>query len=161
MKTFLLLLAGGLVFSALTAGICWSHGVDGYAESANGYCITAMYDDGEPMSYAAVEIQAPDSKNQFQTGRTDRNGCFMIRPDEPGRWQAVVKDGMGHRLSVDLEVEDRQAAPQNHDAVHAKASGGMNRPTKILTGLSIIFGLSGFLYGWQARRRQAPPGQKK
>ena len=31
-------------------------------EPVEGYCITAMYDDGEPMSYAAVEIKAPQGR---------------------------------------------------------------------------------------------------
>jgi len=55
-----------------------------------------MYDDGEPMSYSAVEIKGPDSDIAFQTGRTDRNGLMMSQPDRPGPWQAVVSDGMGH-----------------------------------------------------------------
>ena len=145
--------------TAFTAGTCRAHGVDGYVQSANGYCITAMYDDGEPMSYAAVEITAPDSKIQFQTGRTDRNGCFMVRPDLPGPWQAVVKDAMGHRLALDMEVAAETETPDKADPQPVKAAGGMTRPTQIVVGLSVITGLCGFLYGWRARRAAVPPGR--
>ena len=48
------------------------------------WCITAQYDDGEFMSYAGVEVKAPGSDIAFQTGRTDRNGCFVFLPDAQG-----------------------------------------------------------------------------
>lgn len=140
-----------LAFSMLAAATCWSHGVDGYVEQTDGYCVTARYDDGEPMSYAAVEIKAPGSNVAFQTGRTDRNGRFMFQPDGQGRWQAVVKDGMGHRLALDLEVGGDNAAREKGEARPSAASGLSSRLIKVIAGLSIIFGLSGFIYGWKAR----------
>jgi nickel transport protein len=103
------------------------------------------------MSYAAVEIKAPNSKIVFQKGRTDRNGLFMFQPDTSGRWQAIVQDGMGHRLALDAEVGKDPGAPEK---VHATvpATGAMpGRFGNIITGLAIIFGLCGFFYGWRAR----------
>jgi len=141
-----------LVLVMLVVAPCWSHGVDGIIEPAEGYCVTAQYDDGEPMSYAAVEIKAPDSQTGFQTGRTDRNGCFMFRPDGQGRWQAVVQDGMGHRLALDLEVGNGIAAPEKAVAGSPVTAEAMTRPVKVLAGLSIIFGMCGLFYGWKARR---------
>jgi nickel transport protein len=132
---------------------CRAHGVDGYVEREEGYCVTAQYDDGEPMSYAAVEIKAPDSDIVFQKGRADRNGRFMFQPDGPGRWRAVVQDGMGHRLALDAQVDEASGAPET---VHAGMPANGARPGRlgnILTGLGVIFGLCGFLYGWRARSR--------
>jgi nickel transport protein len=149
----LLFTACCLAFSMLAAAPCWSHGVHGYVEHTDGYCVTAQYDDGEPMSYAAVEIKAPDSNIAFQTGRTDRNGRFMFEPDGQGRWQAVVKDNMGHRLHVDLEVGGDNAAREKGETRTPAASGLSSRLIKVIAGLSIIAGLSGFLYGWKARRK--------
>lgn len=137
----------------LTAATARSHGVEGYVEKMNGYCITALYDDGEPMSYAAAEIKAPGSETIFQKGRTDRNGRFMILPDGPGMWQAIVQDGMGHRVRVEIDVAGKEQGDQKTEAVYSPAaSGRVNRPLKIISGLSIIFGLCGVLYGWKARR---------
>ncbi len=154
MKTPFLLLSSIAVISMLTVSIGWSHGVDGYVEPIEAHCVTAMYDDGEPMSYAAVEIKAPNSEIAFQTGRTDRNGCFMIKTDNPGDWQVVVSDGTGHRLALDFSVS---ADKENLQAVEKVSSPraihhAMERPIKIIAGLSIIFGLCGIVYGWKARR---------
>jgi nickel transport protein len=144
-----------ICFSAVvmwTAPSCRAHGVYGAVERIEGYCVTSRYDDGEPMSYAAVEIKAPDSDLVFQKGRTDRNGRFMFRPDGPGRWQATVQDGMGHRLALDV-------APDGDPGISKLPAGlpvsdlRQGRFRNIITGLAIIFGLCGFLYGWRARSR--------
>ena len=136
--------------------ICRAHGVEGYVEMAAGASVKANYDDGEPMAYAAVEVMPAGAKLAFQTGRTDRNGYFIFRPDGPGLWQVVINDGMGHRLALEYEVAaDPDAAPVAAEStppppVHVD---GSTRALKIVTGLAVIFGLCGFFYGWQARRR--------
>jgi nickel transport protein len=133
----------------------WAHGTRGYVEKTDTFRIVAEYDDSEPMSYGAVEIKSPDSNAPFQTGRTDRNGFFFFQPDEQGQWQIEVKDGMGHRLALDLEVDAIGTAPETVNAHPSMVSGAMTRPVQIIAGLCIIFGLSGFLYGWKARRSVA------
>jgi len=149
---------GCMVIVLLTAAKGWCHGVQGVVDHGKGYLVTAAYDDGEPMSYAVVEIKAPDSDIEFQTGRTDRNGRFMLNPDQPGQWQIVVKDGMGHRLALNLHVAGDTVAQKDGNPRSELSSMGMARSEKIISGLSIIFGLFGLLYGWQARRavRDAP-----
>jgi nickel transport protein len=130
---------------------CRAHGTEGAVERSEGYCVTAQYDDGEAMSYAAVEIKAPDSDLAFQKGRTDRNGHFMFRPDGAGRWQAIVQDGMGHRLALDVEVAGEPGALQSTQVGMPAAGVVSGRFGNIFTGLSVIFGLCGFFYGWRAR----------
>lgn len=132
---------------------CRAHGVDGAIERAEGFCVTSRYDDGEPMSYAAVEIKAPDSKIGFQNGRTDRNGRFMFKPDAPGRWQTIVQDGMGHRLAFDVEVGEDPGAMERVHAGKTATGPVPGHFRNILTGLAIIFGLCGMLYGRGARRQ--------
>jgi nickel transport protein len=142
------------------ASLCQAHGVEGMVERTDGYCVTAQYDDGEPASYAAVEIKAPDSDLVFQKGRTDRNGRFMFQPEVPGRWQAIVQDGMGHRLALDVEVG---GAPDTTAKVHvgmSAAGGFQGRFRNILTGLAIIFGVCGFFYGWRARLQFGSPQKR-
>ncbi len=84
----------------------WSHGVKGHIILSESYLVTAQYDDGEPMSYSEMEIKSSDSQLPFQKGRTDRQGCVMFKPDGPGNWQVVVNDGRGHRLALDLTVDE-------------------------------------------------------
>ena len=151
MKPILIFLTGlVLAMGTISEGLC--HGVEGTVETVEGYCITAMYDDGELMSYAAVEIKAPQAEIVFQTGRTDRNGRFMIFPDKPGTWQAAVSDGMGHRLALDFEVHAQGEDQPKSQSVAPVSTGATSRPMKTIAGLSIIFGLCGLFYGWKARR---------
>lgn len=141
-----------LVLTGSTATICRAHGVDGTIAPARGFCVTVLYDDGEPMSYAAVEITPPDAGIGFQTGRTDRNGRFMFQPDGNGIWHVSVKDGMGHGVSLDLEVDTSNAQTEADRPGARRSAAGPSRGVGIIAGLSIIFGLSGFFYGWKARR---------
>ena len=153
MKTLVLMLSSMVVAFLLTVSMAWCHGVEGYVEQGNAYCITAMYDDGEPMSYSAVEIKAPQSEIAFQTGRTDSNGCFMVKADKPGNWTAVVSDGMGHRLALEFNVNaEAKESEKVEKTARPAPAGQMSRLPKIIAGLSIIIGLCGFFYGWKARR---------
>lgn len=140
----------GAIFAS--AAPVWGHGTEGFIEKAQGILVSAGYDDGEPMSYAEVEIIGPNSEIPFQKGRTDRNGMFMFRPDLTGLWQIVVLDGMGHRLALEWEIADvnngfKAATPMK--MVSREASP----PQGIIMGMSIIFGLFGIVYGWKARSR--------
>lgn len=152
----ILLIIGCLALDILTAATGWPHGVEGHVEKAEGWCLTAQYDDGEPMSYAAVEIRAPGLEIPFQGGRTDRNGRFMFRPDGRGLWQAVVTDGLGHRKTYDMAIGDEKAGQGTGEARSPADCGEANRPLKVIVGLSVIMALFGFLYGWKARRARTP-----
>jgi len=143
-----------LIFLVILATIApaWGHGTEGFTEKAEGALVSAGYDDGEPMSYAEVEIIGPVSDTPFQKGRTDRNGRFMFLPDRKGLWQIVIKDGMGHRLALEWEITDLKGdikAVKPTEPRFLKSS----RPQGIIMGMSIIFGLFGIVYGWKARFR--------
>jgi nickel transport protein len=156
------LLAAPLVAALIAAGAApvFGHGVEGRIAPGRGYQVTAVYDDGQPMGYAAVEIKAAGEKIAFQSGRTDRNGIMLFLPDRPGVWQAVVSDGMGHRLALEVDVPESsgQAASQTAPEPPAPPAAGSRLPS-LIAGLGIIFGLFGFLYGWKARRalKRQPP----
>lgn len=148
MKNIQVLLILGIILTSMVP--TWGHGTEGFTEKTEGILVGAEYDDGEPMSYAEVEILGPGSDTPFQKGRTDRNGMFMFRPDQKGLWQIVVRDGMGHRLSLERELTDLKGgyhAAKPAETVSRKTS----RPQGIITGMSIIFGLFGIAYGWKAR----------
>jgi hypothetical protein len=128
MKSYLIVLSSLAALTILSVSMGWCHGVEGYVEQIRSHCITAMYDDGEPMSYAAVEIKAPNSEIVFQTGRTDRNGCFVVKTDLPGDWEVVVSDGMGHRLALDFSVSADPEKTQT--AGKTTTQGGTHHPMR-------------------------------
>lgn len=82
-----------------------AHGVTGEVFKG-GIVVFAQYDTGEPMSYAKIEIYAPNSQAKFQGGRTDRNGKFSFVPDMPGEWKVIVDDEIGHRLTISISVNE-------------------------------------------------------
>ncbi len=145
----------GVVCLLVFTGTCgWAHGVAGEVDvRARGCRLVAMYDDGTPMCYAAVEIMAPDSKIAFQRGRADRNGRFMFAPDGPGTWHAVFEDGMGHRLALDIETDAAAVSRNMTDTAPPGRAGERGRWQQAVAGLSVIFGLSGIAYAGAAHRR--------
>ena len=112
----------------------FAHGIEGTSEGPGGEVIRAVYDDGEAMSYAKVIISAPDSNMVFQTGGSDRNGRFCFYPDVPGIWKVVMEDGIGHRLEMMVDVDNVQKAQ-----IRQPESAGLNKMSKVLLGISIIF----------------------
>ncbi len=136
-----------------------AHGVEGKVTLfSGGVVITATYDTGEPMSYAQVEIYAPDSKTKFQLGRTDRNGRFAFVPDAPGKWRVIISDGVGHQLELAVEVkslahgktEIQKTADTNHRVF-------ISRKTAAIIGVLLIFGIFGWIKEfWQIKRRPGP-----
>ena len=103
---FLPVLSLGLTL--LLSGQGHAHAVHGKTTSGNeSLCASASYDDGKPMTYAAVEIIAPNAELPFQSGRTDRNGCFCFRPDAPGRWKITIKDADGHFVRLGTKVSEK------------------------------------------------------
>lgn len=129
----------------------YAHGVRGKVD-VGGMVVTAQYDDGEPMSYARVEISAPDSKLPFQSGRTDRSGRFCFFLDIPGDWQVVVNDEMVHRLEVIVPVDEAMQLKTNQQAGGA-VFGSLSRYARVIVGISIIFGIFGSILGWAGYKK--------
>ena len=131
----------------------WSHGVRGKIITKTGILVEAEYYDGEPMSYAEVEVLNLEEKLPFQTGRTDRNGRFLFFPDKPAAWKIAVNDGMGHRLVLKTSI-DKSIAHNKMDVQTDKSAdvSSLSRYEKALMGISIIFGISGFFFWWRGRK---------
>ncbi len=143
------------------AGVAAGHAVRGDVRPADGLQVKARYDDGEAMSYAAVEIFFEDEDLAFQKGRTDRNGRFLFLPDKVGTWRITVNDGMGHQLSLQTTVDDAAnlSAGNGRPAPEAPP-GGLSKGTGVLIGLAVIFGLFGFFFWWRGLKR-AGKGQNE
>jgi nickel transport protein len=183
-RPLVVLLALGLV--VVSAGELSAHGITVVLERRGDLVVAAArYDGGIPVSGAEVVIRGPDD-SPYQTGQTDGAGLFAFVPAEPGEWQVMVDDGMGHRRVARLMMEpveplepleptpgDGGAGDEGRFAdqaggedggVGTTAGGSSSGATvgtvwRLATGLSLLFGLTGFGYGYTARRRQgAGPG---
>lgn len=131
-------------------GSAWAHGVRGVITSENAMHVTAAYDDGEPMSYAQVEIRRDGEKLPFQTGRTDRNGRFAFLLDKAGTWTIIVSDEMGHRLALKTGIDN--GLELNSPGDQATDAGALSRYEKALMGITIIFGICGFFCWWRGTK---------
>ncbi len=141
-----------IMLTAVSPDLSFAHGMVHHFTQEEAVVIRAAYDDGEPMSYAAVKIYAPDNaKIEHQNGRTDKNGCFAFIPDAPGQWHLTIDGGMGHMITTDVTVDEDLALP----AEPSEVSHQLPRFYGMAMGLSIIFGLTGFL-AWFKSLKQSP-----
>ncbi len=105
--------------------------------------LRAAYDGDEPAVNADVQITSPQQASPpFQSGSTDRNGCFSFVPDTGGAWAVVVDDGFGHRREQAIEVDWSKAG-----GPHAEGRDW----SQVVAGLGLIFGLSGVFFWSRAR----------
>lgn len=139
-----------LAMVAMSPTLLYGHGVTSKIDTG-GIVVSAMYDTGEAMDYAKVTILAPDANLNFQSGRTDRNGRFCFFPDVSGNWKVVVDDEMGHRLEVNVPVDKAMSLQANPENGNLKP-GSLARWEKAAMGVSIIFGISGILFWFKARK---------
>jgi nickel transport protein len=124
-------------FTLISLSILYPHGVDSQLING-GIGLIVSYDDGTPISYADTKVFSPKERNvPFQEGVTDKNGRFLFVPDETGIWKISINDGMGHGLIKEINIK-------NLNNLKVKNKGQLPRWYKILIGLSIIFGLTGF-----------------
>ncbi|MCB2218698.1 hypothetical protein [Desulfofustis glycolicus] len=134
-------------------------GTIGAIVDRNTSCAFFSYDDGEPMGYVKVSVTAPGLDQPFQSGATDRNGLFCFAPDRDGHWLVTANDGMGHQHKLTVTVSDLLGdAPTVTTTADPAVSGG-DRTSRILAGLGIIFGLTGLLGWYLARRPVTAAGQ--
>lgn len=125
-----------------------AHGVEGEIKYLRGLVVvTAWYDNGEPMSYAKVEIYAPNSTIKFQSGRTDRNGRMAFVPDISGKWRVVISDKLGHRLDLSINITNvlHKEMDENSQATNSSQNLSLSRSKAIVIGVLLIFGLFGWI----------------
>jgi nickel transport protein len=138
-------------------GVCWlclgsvghAHGIKASGVDG-GIGVVATYDDGSPVSFSEAKVFAPGADDRpILTGTTDRNGCFMFRPDTHGIWKVAVDDGMGHAVTTSIHFE-------GHTVLPVQGNVGMPRRYGVVTGLALIFGV----FGWAAFLRLRLAGKR-
>lgn len=126
----------------------FAHGLEATATlTPPAVVVRARYGGSEPVAFVKVRVLAPQgSPVEYQNGLTDRNGQFSFVPDGPGAWRVLVDDEEGHRRELTVSV------PSPFEGSAASAPPAPDRWLRVLTGLSLMVGLTGFLYGWKRRR---------
>jgi nickel transport protein len=109
--------------------------------------VSIRYPDGRPFSYERYEVHRVGDDFPYASGRTDPNGRLAFLPDAAGTWLVRAFSEDGHGLEVEVAS----------DGVRPLAADGqatLDRPTRILVGLSLLFGLFGLISLWAGWRRR-------
>lgn len=133
-----------------------AHGIQYETTRRNAVVFIARYDDGNPMSYARVTVFSPDNKEvEFQNGRSDRTGAFAFVPDRPGTWEIVYDDETGHGFKERIVIQDCEKLTQPSGERH------FPRSCKLITGISVLWGLTGMFYFLKARQKLKSGAQER
>jgi hypothetical protein len=140
-----------LILAVLAGGMLWAHDMDIHVEKAPGaIAVRFSYGDDDPARGADVTVFGPgDAATPYQTGKTDPRGVFVFAPDRAGEWRVVADDGEGHREEAKVSVAEDGAI-----AFDAHTHG---RGATWVTGVSVLFGLTGLALWWTGRRRPSGP----
>jgi nickel transport protein len=145
---FVLLLPLGLFLGETDSH---GHSINYHVEQM-GVAVRAFYSAKDPASYSQYEIYGPGDKEDLphQTGRTDKNGFLSFVPDRAGTWKIKLWGESGHgyhgftaEVKVDKEL-NLESFSKPLVAAH----------TKLITGLSLIFGIFGVYALWRSRKKQ-------
>lgn len=147
-----LLLALGLFLGEID-----SHGHSiNYQVLEKGIAVKAFYSEKDPSSYSQYEIWGPGDREDLphQTGRTDKNGFLAFVPDRAGAWKIKLwgESSHGyHGFTTEVKVDkglNLESFSKPLLATH----------TKLITGLSLIFGIFGCYAFLKSRRKQDKVG---
>jgi ABC-type Co2+ transport system permease subunit len=118
--------------------------------------VRIYYSEKDPAAYSQYELYGPGDKEPYQTGRTDRNGYIGFVPDRPGTWRLQVWGESSHGFhGVTTEINVDQALNLESFSKPLVATY-----TKLVTGISVAFGVFG-LYALWASRAGGSKGETK
>jgi nickel transport protein len=145
---FILLLPLGLILAETRSQ---GHSIN-YQVEQQGIALRAFYSAKDPASYSQYEIWGPGDREDLphQTGRTDKNGFLAFVPDRAGTWKVKVwgESSHGyHGFTTEIKVA-KGLSLESFSKPLAAAH------TKLITGLSLIFGIFGIYAFLKSRRKQ-------
>lgn len=134
MKRLLPLLAAACLLATPALG----HGVHTAVANGPAVAVAFTYADGSPLSFEEYEVLPPGDTTAFQVGNTDRTGRAVFRPDRAGTWRVRLWTEDGHGATLDVDVDEALLAS-------AEVGTGPGRGSKLITGISVVFGIFGIL----------------
>lgn len=147
-KRSLLFLVLMLTFHILTSS-AHSHAIH-YDVQQKGLSVKIFYSKTEPASYSQYELYGPGDTEPHQIGRTDKHGVLSFIPDRPGVWKIKVWGESSHGFhgtTIDVKVDQ---------ALELESFGKplVATYTKLIVGISIIFGIFGIYALIKSRERR-------
>jgi nickel transport protein len=122
-----------------------------YEVQPTGISVKIFYAANDPSSYSGYEIYGPGDAEAYQLGRTDKAGIVSFLPDRAGLWKIKVLGESSHGFHGEtIEVKVDQAFQPESFTKPLVA-----QYTKVIVGVSIIFGLFGIYALWRSKRN--PP----
>lgn len=165
-----------LVILTAMSFLLYGHGIQ--LTAAKKYpCIVAnaKYHGSRGLADANVIIRFENQ--EFQKGKTDKNGNFCFYPDQTGKWMVTVDDGLGHLGKVDVTIANdffevlpkptetggetkvpspSQSTPQTQKTEEKPAfahNGNCCYFLKIVLGALLILVITFIMYHWQKRKK--------
>jgi nickel transport protein len=118
--------------------------------------VRIYYSENDPAAYSQYELYGPGDKEPHQTGRTDKNGFIGFVPDRSGTWRLQVWGESSHGFhGVTTEIKVDQALNLESFSKPLVATY-----TKLVTGISVAFGLFGLYALWVSRAGKSRAGRK-
>jgi ABC-type Co2+ transport system permease subunit len=109
--------------------------------------VRIYYSENDPAADSQYELYGPGDKQPYQTGRTDKNGYIGFVPDRPGTWKLQVWGESSHGFhGVTTEIKVDQALNLESFSKPLVATH-----TKLVTGISVAFGVFGLYALWVSR----------
>ena len=128
----------------------YAHSVNYDVQQKTVAAIRVFYTADDPASYSGFEVYAPDSGDlPYQTGRTDKNGFVSFIPDRQGIWKVKVLGESAHGyhgVTVEVKVDKDLNIESFKKPLAAQY-------TKLVTGISLIFGLFGIYAMLRTRKK--------
>ncbi len=120
-----------------------------YDVQQKGISVKVFYEKDNPASYSEYELFGPGDKEPHQIGRTDKNGFLSFIPDRMGSWKIKVWGESTHGFhGVTIDINVNQALQ-----LDSFSKPLVSTYTKLVVGISIIFGLFGIFAFWKSRRK--------
>ena len=117
--------------------------------------VKSSYSLSQHLKGANVKVYSPSAPDiPWLTGITDNNGNFAFVPDSEGDWVFDVDDQQGHheRATIAVSGEFFQSMAAGGKSPQQESSAGtfQGKGYRIITGLSLIFGIAGIFYGYRS-----------
>lgn len=138
----------------LFASLSWplstnAHGVLMDATPIPSFQVQVLYDSGEPMANAQINVYAPtDPENAWLQTLTDEQGYFLFTPDPtiPGAWDIQARLA-GHGDAIQLDIREDGSIQQLDQS-------GQPPLQKWVTILAFVWGCVGTALFFSNRQRQ-------
>ena len=143
------------ILAVLSGPAALAHSIH-YDVQQKAMAVRIYYSEKDPAAYSKYELYGPGDKEPHQTGRTDKNGFIGFVPDRPGTWKLQVWGESSHGFhGVTTEINVDQALNLESFSKPLVAAY-----TKLVTGISVAFGLFGLYALWASRGGGSKEGNR-